>query len=431
MRPGHRRARRRGAGRSTSPAAASRWATRRAPTSTRALSSRDAAARVRAQDQPRAAVVGQVRPGPREEHHEAVAEADQEEDVDEQPGEPRERARTAAAGRSARRRCAGRSSRASPCRGSGTGRSGSPRTARADVGRRVRRPSASRPARRPAPAARPARARRGRRSRTRSGCPGTVRSGSTRTRPARSSGAPRSGASGEAWTPAAQSTVRAAIALGADPDAARVDGGHERAGPDLDAERLELELRLRRQLLGVRGQHARAALEQDDARRARVDAAEVARERVARDLGERAGHLDAGRPPPTTTNVSHWRRASARLLPLGGLEGQQHAPADLERVLERLEPGRDAPPTRRGRSTSASRPSRARGSRTRARRPRGGRASRPASIATASPEQHLRVALAAEDAPDRVRRCRPARARRSRPGRAAAGTGGGSCGRRA
>ncbi len=42
----------------------------------------------RAGDQPSASVVGHVRPGPREQDHEPVAEPDQEENVDEKPGEP-------------------------------------------------------------------------------------------------------------------------------------------------------------------------------------------------------------------------------------------------------------------------------------------------------------------------------------------------------
>src|SRR5262245_2113252 len=39
-------------------------------------------------DQPRAALVSEIRPCPVEEHGEPVAESDQEEDVDRQPGHP-------------------------------------------------------------------------------------------------------------------------------------------------------------------------------------------------------------------------------------------------------------------------------------------------------------------------------------------------------
>ena len=44
---------------------------------------------------------------------------------------------------------------------------------------------------------------------------------------------------------------------------------------------------------------------------ARIDAAEVARERLPRHLGDGARHLDAGGPPPTITKVRSWRRCSA------------------------------------------------------------------------------------------------------------------------
>src|SRR5258708_9924477 len=40
------------------------------------------------QDEPRAALVSEVSPSPGEDHHEAVPEADQKEDVDGQPGDP-------------------------------------------------------------------------------------------------------------------------------------------------------------------------------------------------------------------------------------------------------------------------------------------------------------------------------------------------------
>jgi len=44
-----------------------------------------------------------------------------------------------------------------------------------------------------------------------------------------------------------------------------------------------------------RRQNARARFQQDDARRAWIDAAEIARQRQPRDLCGRAGHFHAGR----------------------------------------------------------------------------------------------------------------------------------------
>ena len=74
--------------------------------------------------------------------------------------------------------------------------------------------------------------------------------------------------------------------------------------------------------------------------RRRVDAAEVVAQRVARDLGERAGQLDAGRPAADDDERQPGRRASASALALGRLERAQDAPPELQRVLDRLQPGR-------------------------------------------------------------------------------------------
>src|SRR6185295_5035414 len=53
----------------------------------------DSGGRRPAEDEAGAALVGEVRPGPGEQHHEAVAGADQEEDVDGEPGHPGHEAR--------------------------------------------------------------------------------------------------------------------------------------------------------------------------------------------------------------------------------------------------------------------------------------------------------------------------------------------------
>ena len=268
--------------------------------------------RARAEDEPRAALPRQVRPRPREQHDEAVAEADQEEDVDEEPRDPGDEARRAAAGRrSPTAAAAADRSRASPCRGSGTARAArrAPRAGRsraawwpiwiaAGATPGTGRPSCSSEARSPI-------------TKT-SGWPGTVRSGGDAHAPGPVERAPRATAPrGEAATPAAQTTVRAAIAVGADVDAALVDAGHRRAGPDLHAELLELPLRLLREVLGVGGEQPRARLDQDHAGHARVDAPEVARRACgARSRRRRRPSRRRSGPPPTTTNVSHCRTAS-------------------------------------------------------------------------------------------------------------------------
>jgi len=88
------------------------------------------------------------------------------------------------------------------------------------------------------------------------------------------------------------------------------------------------------------GVRLRAGLDQDDARRARVDPPEVAREGVAGDLGERPGHLDPGRPAPDDHEREPMAAGLGVLLALGRLERDQGSPPDLERVLQRLQPRR-------------------------------------------------------------------------------------------
>src|SRR5206468_4871093 len=60
------------------------------------------------------------------------------------------------------------------------------------------------------------------------------------------------------------------------------------AGEDRDAELLERTLRLRRQLRRERGQDAVDGLDEQDARVPRIDVAEVATQRVARELADLA-----------------------------------------------------------------------------------------------------------------------------------------------
>ena len=66
--------------------------------------------------------------------------------------------------------------------------------------------------------------------------------------------------------------------------------------PHLHAERFEIAHRARRQLVVERGQDARPRFDQDHARLARIDAAKIARQRVAAHLADRTRELHAGRP---------------------------------------------------------------------------------------------------------------------------------------
>ena len=123
-----------------------------------------------------------------------------------------------------------------------------------------------------------------------SGCPGRVRSGSTSMRPARSTCAPHAAASfpasGEACTPAAQITVRAAIrSLGAvrerHVDTDRVDAGDARAHLQLDPESVQLARRRPGQVVPERGQRLLAAVDDEHAHGLRIEGAEVAAQRCA------------------------------------------------------------------------------------------------------------------------------------------------------
>ena len=64
------------------------------------------------------------------------------------------------------------------------------------------------------------------------------------------------------------------------------------------------------------------------------------------DLAERAGELDPGRPA-ADEHERHPRPTPVGIgFALGRLEGDQDPPPDLERVLHRLQPGRDGRPFR-------------------------------------------------------------------------------------
>ena len=118
-------------------------------------------------------------------------------------------------------------------------------------------------------------------------------------------------------------------------DAGGVDAGDARPGPDVHPQALELSPGLLGEVVGVGREHARHALDQDDARVARVDVLELPGQGLTRDLGERAGELDAGRA--AADDDEGQPLAAVLRIALGHLVGEQHAAADLERVLDALE----------------------------------------------------------------------------------------------
>ena len=147
--------------------------------------------------------------------------------------------------------------------------------------------------------------------------------------------------SGDAATPAAHRIVSASIAnvrrLHARRSRRRVTGVLVRTSTP---RRCRSRARGLAQRLGERREHVRPGLEQDDAGRARIEMAEIPRERLPRDLGECAGQLDAGRPSADDDERELRLPANRIRLALGAFERHEHAATDLQRVLQTLQTGR-------------------------------------------------------------------------------------------
>ena len=149
------------------------------------------------------------------------------------------------------------------------------------------------------------------------GARGCVRSGSTSTRPARSSGTPSDCAERRRRTPAAHSTVRAAMRSSPTVTPVRVDGGHQRARPHLDAERARAGASPRRDSSSGYAA-ARAAPPSSRITRdlRRIDAAEVARaasgarsRRARRRARRRSGRRRRPRTSASRAALRHPARA--------------------------------------------------------------------------------------------------------------------------
>ena len=180
-----------------------------------------------------------------------------------------------------------------------------------------------------------------------SGCPGSVRSGSTETRPARSTSAPVASpsalASGEAWTPAAHSTVRAAmrpvvpsaLATSAPPASMPVT----RAPICSSTPRPSSSFVARPDRLSPND--ASGSLP-PSTRITRTDAGSNVRKFSLRLLTASSRIWPASSQPvgpaPTTTMVSHSACSVGVGRGLGHLERAEDAPADLHRIVDGLHP---------------------------------------------------------------------------------------------
>ena len=99
------------------------------------------------------------------------------------------------------------------------------------------------------------------------------------TRPARSASTPSHSAAGDACTPAAHMIVRASMRSSPSVTPAPSQSRDAGAEAHLDAELFERTARLLRQRRIERREQARGGLDQDDARRARIDGTEVGGQR--------------------------------------------------------------------------------------------------------------------------------------------------------
>ena len=271
--------------------------------------------------------------------------------------------------------------------------------------------------------------------------PGQRRSrGGPASRPPRSCSAPVASASapanGAACTPAAQITVaasmrwrRAALLVG---DAGGVDRGGARALAHVDAERRQLARRPCADSFGLKAVSTRSPA---SSRTTRVS---LGSKRVnwcrrwcrASTASCPATSTPVG-PPPITTIVRKRCAPSSSVRPLGLLEGRQDLIAQRDRVRERLERERRLLPLVVPEVGGV--------------RAAGDDQAVVAELLAAVQRQlaplgvdlghlghrHARVGLLAQHPADRGRAVAHRQHARRRAGRAAAGTGGGSCGRRA
>ena len=181
-----------------------------------------------------------------------------------------------------------------------------------------------------------------------SGCPGSERSGSTTRRPARSASTPARSASrpasGEAFTPAAQMTVRVGMRSVVSSarwtvtllsSTATTDSPSRPVTPRSSSERSALAERLGGKVVRIRSSASTSRMRAVMG----VDAAEIAAE-VAPDLGDLARHLDSGGAGADHDEGQELGPAIGVGLELGRLEGLQDLPADRQRALQRLQLGR-------------------------------------------------------------------------------------------
>src|SRR6266542_2937728 len=115
------------------------------------------------------------------------------------------------------------------------------------------------------------------------------------------------------------------------------DRRHGGAGPHFDAELLQGRGGFGRQLFGKGRKNARAGLEEKDARVARIDRAEIARQDVPGNLADGSRELGARRAAADQHESQEGPSPAGARFPLGLLEGEEDPSPDLEGILQVLQ----------------------------------------------------------------------------------------------
>ncbi len=113
---------------------------------------------------------------------------------------------------------------------------------------------------------------------------------------------------------------------------------------DFDAEATELGFGFGGEIRGIRSQHARAAIEQHHAALGGIDVPEIVTHVELRNVADGAGEFDASRPAADDDEIERRMPALLQHLPLGQLEGQQHATANFGGIFDGLEARRERLP---------------------------------------------------------------------------------------
>ena len=121
----------------------------------------------------------------------------------------------------------------------------------------------------------------------------------------------------------------------------RADAGDLRFGVDFDTQMLECGFGLGGEILRIGGEHARAGVEQENATLGGIDVSKIMAHVELSDVADGAGQFDASGTTADDYEVERRVPALLKHLALGELEGQQHAAANLDRVFNGFEAGRE------------------------------------------------------------------------------------------